>query len=538
MTGKVQAVSAPLPVAPQPHIRGLFHRRSPGSERSLTAGAGAAQARRTGIAYASCLVAVLILGGCAVGPDYAGPPTANLHARWHRATDQKTATPLALAEWWRELRDPLLDRLMQQAVDGNLDVASAKAKIRAARALRREAIGGLLPTVEGTASATRQQTTTTSSVATTPVSNLFQAGFDASWEIDLFGAEARTVEAASANVEATRNDLDSVLLTLVGDVASTYVEARGYQARIVLARRTAKSQRETAALTRTKFDIGSASAVDSSKAAAQAASTEANIPGLESSLSQAVHRLSILIGREPGTLIGAMAKGGPIPSPRRGLPAGIPADVLANRPDIRAAERRLAQYTAKVGAAEAALYPSVGLTGSISTSAARVGDLGKASTIAWSWGPSVTIPIFEGGRLIAARDEAAAVRDQYLIAWRQSVLTALEDVENALVSLAKERSRSRSLAEAANQYRRAATLSRTLYQSGSSSFLDVLDAERSLYSAEDTLIQSRVAITTDYIALAKALGGGWTRPVDTTKPEVVDTNTQPHLRPATAAIDR
>lgn len=538
MTGRVQAATVPLPVGPQPHIRGAAQRRSPGCERPLTAGAGGSRARWTGIAYASCLVAVLVLGGCAVGPDYAGPPAADLPARWHRATDQTTATPPALAEWWRDLHDPLLDRLMAQAVDGNLDVASAKAKIRAARALRREAIGGLLPTVEETASATRQQTTTTSSVgAITPVSNLFQAGFDASWEIDLFGAEARTVEAASANVEAARNDLDSTLLTLVGDVASTYVEARGYQARIALARRTAKSQRETAALTRTKFDIGSASAVDSSKATAQAASTEANIPGLESSLSQAVHRLAILTGREPGTLIGAMAKGGPIPSPRRGLPSGIPADVLANRPDIRAAERRLAQYTAKVGAAEAALYPSVGLTGSVSTSATRVGDLGKASTIAWSWGPSVTIPIFEGGRLVAARDEAAAVRDQYFIAWRQSVLTALEDVENALVSLAKERSRSRSLAEAANQYRRAATLSRTLYQSGSSSFLGVLDAERSLYSAEDALIQSRVAIATDHIALAKALGGGWTRALDTTKPEVSDTNTQPHLRPATAAID-
>jgi NodT family efflux transporter outer membrane factor (OMF) lipoprotein len=258
---------------------------------------------------------------------------------------------------------------------------------------------------------------------------------------------------------------------------------------------------------------------------------------LESSLAQAVHRLSILTGREPGTLIGDMARGGSIPSPRRGLPGGFPADVLTNRPDIRAAERRLAQYTAKVGAAEAALYPSVSLTGSISTSATRIGDLGKASTIAWSWGPSVTIPIFQGGKLVAARDEAEAVRDQYAIAWRSSVLTALEDVENALVALSKERSRSRSLAEAADQYRRAATLSRALYQSGSSSFLDVLDAERSLYSAEDTLIQSRVAITTDHIALAKALGGGWARPVDTKRPEVVDANTGPHLRTVDAAIE-
>ncbi len=484
---------------------------------------------RPGVATVGALIALALLGGCAVGPDYAGPPSVDLPARWHRAAKGSSVTTAALGDWWRDLRDPLLDRLMAEAVEGNLDVAAAKAKIRAARAQRREAIGGLLPTLSGSGSASREQATASSASSGPRISNLFQAGFDASWEIDLFGAEARSVEAAGANVEATRYDLDSTLLTLVGDVASYYVEARGYQARIALARRTAKSQRETAALTRTKFEAGSASAVDSSKAEAQAASTEADIPSLEASLAQVVHRLSILTGREPGALVVEMVKGGAIPAPRHALPTGLPADVLVNRPDVRAAERRLAQYTAKVGAAEAALYPSISLTGSIATSATRVGDLGKGSTISWSWGPSVTIPIFEGGKLVAARDEAEAARDQYFVAWRSSVLTALEDVENALVALAKERQRSRSLVESANQYRRAATLSRALYQSGSASFLDVLDAERSLYSAEDTLIQSRVAITTDHISLAKALGGGWTRPVDTTKPEVVDGYVGPHF---------
>lgn len=480
---------------------------------------------------AVALLGLTLLAGCAVGPDYATPEATGLPARWHRAADTRSVTTAALGEWWRDLRDPLLDRLMAEAVEGNLDVATAKAKIREARALRREAIGGLLPTLDGSASGTRQQTTASSAAAGTRVSNLFQAGLDASWELDLFGANARSLEAATASAHASEADLDSTLLTLVGDVATNYVEARGYQARIDLARRTAKSQRETAGLTRTKFEAGSASAVDTSKAEAQAATTEAAIPSLESAFAQTVHRLSVLTGREPGALAGAMAGSRPIPAPRRALPKGIPADVLVNRPDVRAAERRLAQATAAVGAAEAALYPSVTLSGAISTSATRVGDLGKASTIAWSWGPSVKVPIFEGGKLVAARDAAEATRDQSFLAWRASILTALEDVENALVALSKERTRASRLSEAATQYRRAATLSRALYQSGSSSFLDVLDAERSLYSAEDSLIQSRVAITTDHVALAKALGGGWTKPLDASKPEVVDTGTGPHLRP-------
>jgi len=465
---------------------------------------------------------LVLLAGCAVGPD-ATPTDMALPAHWHGAAGAQKAT---LGEWWRDLGDPSLDALVADAVEGNLDVKTAMAKVREARALRHEAVGGLLPSLDGSASGTRRQTATS---GTTAVGSLFQAGLDATWEIDLFGANGRALEAADAGAAASEADLDSALLTLVGDVVTNYVELRGDQARVELARRTARSQRETAALTRTKVEAGSASAVDTAKAEAAAASTEAGIPTLEIAGAEAVHRLSVLTGREPGALAEALRRVRPIPAPRRRLPAGIPADVLTARPDVRAAERRVAQYTAKLAASEAALYPSVSLTGSISTSASRPGDLGKGSTIAWSWGPSVTVPIFEGGRLMAARDASAAVRDEYLLAFRAAVLTALEDVENALVATSKEKTRAAKLASAAASYRRAAELSRALYTSGSSSFLDVLDAERSLYSAEDALIQSRVLLTTDHVALAKALGAGWRRPIDATRPEVVDTDTGPHL---------
>lgn len=458
----------------------------------------------------------LLLGACAVGPDYVAPEV-RLSPKWSN-DGARAARPDRLAtlgEWWKGFGDPLLDRLVEEAVAGNLDVAAAKAKVREARATRREAVGGMLPQVDGSGSADRLET----AGAGGSVSSQFQAGLDASWELDLFGANARAVEAATRGAEAAEDDLHATLLTLVGDVATNYVEARGLQARIDLARRTARSQRRTAELTRTRFQAGSVSAVDGAKADAQAASTEATIPDLRAAYAQAVHRLSVLTGREPGALAALMAPEKPIPAPRRALPTGIPADVLHLRPDVRAAERRLAQSTASVGKAEAALYPSVSLTGQLSTTGVRLGDLGRASSIAWSWGPSVSVPIFQGGKLVAARDAADAERDQYLAAWKSSVLSALEDVENALVGLAQERLKGRKLAEATQRWRQAASLSRTLYANGSTSFLDVLDAERSLFSAEDSLLQSRVAVTVDHIALAKALGGGWTRPVATTKPE-------------------
>ena len=474
---------------------------------------------RPRISHLAALALPLVLAACAVGPDYT-PPEVTLSPKWsndapHSARPEPVA---ALGEWWRGFGDPLLDRLIEEAVAGNLDVASAKAKVREARATRREAIGGLLPQVDGTDSAERMKT----AGAGGGVTSQFQAGLDASWELDLFGGNARAVEAATRGAEAAEDDLHATLLTLVGDVATNYAEARGLQARIDLARRTAASQRRTAELTRSRFQAGSLSAVDGAKADAQAASTEATIPDLRSAYAQAVHRLSVLTGREPGALAAMMAPAKPIPAPRRPLPTGIPADVLTLRPDVRAAERRLAQATASVGKAEAARLPSVSLTGQVSTTGVRLGDLGRASSIAWSWGPSMSVPIFQGGKLVAARDAAEAERDQTLAAWKSTVLTALEDVENALVGSAQERIKGRKLAEATARWRQAATLSRTLWVNGSSSFLDVLDAERSLFSAEDALLQSRVAVAIDHVALAKALGGGWTRPVETAKREAAD----------------
>jgi multidrug efflux system outer membrane protein len=470
-----------------------------------------------------------LLAGCAVGPDPMSP-AANLPTHWSDVSRKPSRQPaVSLARWWRRLDDPLLSALIGEAVEGNLDVAAAKARIREARALLRQASGALLPQISGSGSATANRTAAASDDVGATTSNQFRAGFDSSWELDLFGANRRAKEAATYNVEASEEDLRATLLTLIGDVASSYIEARGYQARAALARRSAASQRATAALTQNKLNAGSASAVDTAKAVAQAASTEANIPTNEAAYKEAVHRLGVLLGRDPAAVAARLARATPIPAPRLPLPKGIPADVLAMRPDVRKAERQLAQSTAKIGQAEAALYPDVSLSGSVSTTALKLGDLGKSSTIGWSIGPTLSVPIFNGGKLRGAVEAAQAQRDEYHVAWRRAVLTALEDVENGIVALAQERIRIRSLTESAQRYREAARLSRSLYESGSSSFLDVLDAERSQFSAEDALLQSRVNVAKDYVALAKALGGGWDGAIDSSKPEVVDADTGPHL---------
>lgn len=470
-----------------------------------------------------------MLTGCVVGPDYR-TSALTMPPHWGSKAPTSPSKAPQLSKWWKKLKDPILDVLIEEAIACNLDVATAKAKILEARATYREQKGALLPSVEGTGSGTRTRTSAASSGTTNATfSTLYDGGFDASWELDLFGGNKRAAEAAKYGVDAADEQLRDTMLTLIGDVASYYVQAREYQALRDLAKRSAVSQRKSAALTHTEYLAGSATAVDTAKADALASSTESDIPTYEISYMQAVHRLSVLLGKPPATLEERLKSSGPIPSPRMNVSTGIPADILAARPDVRLAERQLAQYTAKIGQAEANRYPSISLTGDISSSAASVGDLAKKSSIGWTFGPSVTVPIFQGGQLKAAVDVAKAQRDQYFIAYQSAVLSAMEDVENAVVSLTQERLKYAKLISSSNSYSNASDLARTLNQAGVSSFLDVLDAERSLYSAEESVIQSRASIATDYISLNKALGGGWDGQIDASKPAVVDTNTGPHL---------
>lgn len=448
------------------------------------------------------------LSGCALGPDYQTPSLAVPAAYRSADRSQSTSRP-QLAQWWKRLDDPTLNALIDEAIAGNLDVETARTRVAQARASYQQSTGALFPTVASTDSVTRQKIATAVAGGSGRTFTQFQAGLDASWELDLFGKNARGAEAAGYGVEAADEQLRFALLTLVGDVASNYVQARGTQARIALARKAAASQRETAQLTKTRFDAGGTSWVDVATFNGQASTTEATIATLTVRYAESVHRLSVLTGRAPGDLAARMARVRPIPRPKGPMPVGLPADLLTARPDVRQAERLLAEATARIGQAEAARYPSVSLVGTIATTGLTVGDLGKASTIGWSFGPSLTVPIFNGGRLRAAVEMEGARRDEAFIAYRASVLKALEEVENALVATTQERVRQHKLASAVASYEQATTLSRALYQKGAVAFLVVLDAERSLYSAENALVESHIALATSYIALNKALGGRW-----------------------------
>jgi NodT family efflux transporter outer membrane factor (OMF) lipoprotein len=456
-----------------------------------------------------------LLASCMVGPDYQ-KPNLLVPAKWSADKSASAAQPAELAYWWTRMRDPQLDALIDRAIKGNLSVEVAQARVREARATLGQETGKLAPSLGTSSSVNRTKTSQTAS--TTGSENVFtqyQNGFDASWEIDLFGGKRRGVEAAKYGLDASEEELRNTMLVLVGDVASNYAQVRAAQARLALGERTARSQRQSAVLTKAKLEGGSGTTADVARAEALAASTEADLPTYEIARSTAVNRLSVLLGLPPATLSDELARSKPIPRPKFPLPVGIPADVLLTRPDVRMAERQLAQSTAKIGVAEAARHPSMSLTGNIASQALHVSDIAKNSTIGWAFGPAVTVPLFRGGQLKASVEVARAVRDQNFATYESSVLTAMEDVENAIVSLSQQRSRSAKLAVAVEAYRRADTASRSQYETGTLNYLDLLDGQRQLYAAEGALIDSQLAVTTAYITLNKALGGGWTGEVPT-----------------------
>ncbi|MGA9755379.1 MAG: efflux transporter outer membrane subunit [Desulfobaccales bacterium] len=482
-----------------------------------------------------CLPAVIwaTLVGCAVGPDYKRPET-KVPENWNGqevvtpATPSKTTTdPAALVEWWNAFKDPTLSSLVEMAIRANLDVRLAEARIRQARAAQGVAGAPLFPEVDASALFQRSQGSsevgTGGGVATIGgLGNLWQAGLDATWEVDIFGGTRRSLEAAGADLKAAVEDRRDVLVTLVGDVGNNYITLRGLQQQIDIARRNLKAQQHTAAITQKRHDAGFVGGLDVANANAQVATTEATIPVLESSARAAIYSLGVLLGREPAALEKDLARQGPIPPTPLAIPVGLPSDLLRRRPDIRRAEAQIHAATARIGVATADLFPKFNLAGSYGLSASDVTRLGKMTSNYWSWGPSVTWPIFAGGRFYYNIKVQNALTEQARLTYEKTVLTALKDVETALVAYAKEQQHRKSLAEAVVNNRKAVDLATTLYVAGKSDFLNVLIAQLSLFATEDALAQSTRTVDTNLIALYKALGGGWEKEPQTAaagKPE-------------------
>ncbi len=473
------------------------------------------------------LVRLTVLGGIApilaacvsVGPDYRKPHIVT-PSDWNSKADNSVPH---LGDWWMRLGDPVLDQLIADGIAGSPDVATAKAKVRQARANFTSAGGALYPTLNGGGSYQRSDSR---AVTAGEQSSL---GFNTNWELDLFGGNKRGVEAAYYNAESANEQLRAALVTLIGDIAINYANLRGAQADTAIAQRNAALQRRTVALTRTQLEAGQISQVDLLSAETQAATTESQIPSLQINYAQYLNQLSVLTGRSSSALAAVLDRPRQIPTVPRKVSAGLPADILLSRPDLRAAERDYASATASIGQKQALLYPSVSLTGNISTGGANFGDFGRLSTIGWVFGPSLTVPIFQGGGLNADVEAAKAMRDQSFVAYRKAILTALSEIENASVSLNQNRIRAAQLQKIVINSRKINELTLEQYRAGSKSFVDVLTAQRDLLSAENNLSQTKTQLVINYVALQRALGGGWNGLVEVGKPEVIDGYTGPHI---------
>jgi NodT family efflux transporter outer membrane factor (OMF) lipoprotein len=449
------------------------------------------------------LAALLALASCAVGPNYHPPTPAELHApdAWHAPVPEGAAVG-DFSSWWQQLGDPVLTSLIEDSLAASPDLDLARARLREARARRDLAAAGLLPTVDAAASASASRSNGSTG-------EHYDAGFDASWEPDVFGGGRRSIEAANADLASTEASLHDTQVSLAAEVALNYVDVRSLQGRIAIAEENLKRQGETLDLTGWRFQAGLVSQLDVDQARAAREQTRAAIPSLRTSLEAAKNRLAVLLGQAPGAVEDRLAEAAPIPPVPEQVTVAIPADVLRQRPDVRAAERALAAQTARIGVAEAARYPGFRLSGSLGVGGISLAALTGGSSLAHSLALSVAETIFDGGRLAQQVEIQKAGEQQALASYRSSVLAALEEVENALVSLARTRERQEALRLADESARSAANLARQRYSSGLTDFQTVLDAERTELSTADNLKSTEADLTTALIQLYKALGGGW-----------------------------
>jgi multidrug efflux system outer membrane protein len=468
-------------------------------------------------------VAILALfaGGCAnlpsVGPNYHAPETKAPEHWAEPLAGGETNSTAATVAWWENFHDAELDSLIIRAVSSNLDLRIAQSRVREARAQYGGASADLWPTVDAAGSYARQRQSqdqpVLGSFPALPSSafenNVYQAGFDASWEIDVFGGKRRAVEASKAQLSASEFGQRDVLVTLLGEVARNYVDLRGYQTRLAIANQNIEAQEKTLAITQNRFTNGLATDLDVQQASTVLATTRADVPTLESAIQISTHREEVLIGQQPGMLQAELAAVAPIPAQPPQVPVGLPSELLLRRPDVSRAERQLAAATANIGVAKSDLFPKFYLTGSLGSESISASDWFTSGSRFWSAGPTVQWRIFDAGRIRANIKVQNARQEQTLAVYEQTVLTAFEEVEDNLVLYAKEQVRRRSLQDAVNASQKSLDTANKLYASGLTDFIHVLDAERSLYQAQDALAQSDRIISANLIALYKSLGGGW-----------------------------
>ncbi|HEV2083878.1 MAG TPA: TolC family protein [Gemmatimonadales bacterium] len=468
--------------------------------------------------YKAVFLLSAALAGCASAPGYR-PPEVSVPAAFRETRDTIIEVPdsqSAVAETasWPDVGDTTLARLMKEVVRANFDVRAAEARVRGARSVRTEAAFDLAPTVTFGAGYTRQRLSGASfppigGTGAFPDQDIWDGGFDASWELDLFGRVRRNVQAQGAFVAVTREDLRDIQVSLTAELARAYFELRGAQEQLTVAQQNAENQRRTLLVTRQRLDAGRGTAFDTERAQAQLSFTLASIPVLESQVRQAQYQIGVLVGRPPATVAAELDPIAPLPA----LPATVsvtsPDSVVRRRPDVAAAERQLAVERALVGSAKADYLPRISLGGSAGYTASSFDALGDRGTFRYAVGPILSWPALNLGRVKARVDVTRAREAEAQAQYSQTVLLALQEVESSLVRYRTSRSRVERIQDAASASERAAELARLRFSGGVADFLQVLDAERTQLEAQIQLAQGRTEAATAYAALYKALGGAW-----------------------------
>jgi outer membrane protein, multidrug efflux system len=459
---------------------------------------------------AAAPLVLLLLSSCTLGPDHTAPQIS-LPAKFAEGS-VKSNGDVAKNAWWTAFSDTRLNGYVNQGLSQNLDVLQALERINQAQAAVISAGAGGLPSLDLNADAGRSGTrdiggplSPTGSAASTSVSG----GPTASWFLDLFGLYRRSKEAALADLDASYASVDVARLTLLSAVAGAYIDVRYYQERIALTRANLDSRRETLNLTKLQLEAGAASRLDVVQAEGLVNSTLSTLPGLETQFRQAAHRIATLLGLPASSLIADLQRGARQPVARFSPRSGVPADLIRNRPDVRAAERQLAAATARIGVAEAQLYPAITLGGSITPSYTKAVGTGESGILSWSFGPSLSLPIFDGGALKAnVKSSESAAREAYL-AWKQTVLNGVEEVENALAAVSRDGRTVAALRATVKSYQEALELATASYRDGASSLLDVLDAQRQVSDSQANLAQAVQQMAQNYVSLNVAIGGGY-----------------------------
>ncbi len=456
------------------------------------------------------LTVLLFAGGCRVGPDYVRPDFQGPD-QWHQQAVHGLAEGSAdLQTWWKVFNDPTLEKLIQQGGIENLDLKIALARITESRALLGVATGEKWPNVDAAGAYSRSRASENGlPAADTDPFNLHSMGVDASWEVDVFGRISRSVESAKASMEASVEDYRDVMVSLYSDIARNYINLRSIQTRLRYAENNITLQRDTLELSRNRRDAELVPELDVQQAELVLAITESTVPSLRQSEQQTIHRLSVLLGQSPAILYDELSTGPEIPVVPEDVTVGLPAELLRQRPDIRQAERTLAAQTADIGIATAALYPSFSLSGTFALEARQMKDMGDWGSRTWGFGPSMRWNLFEGNRIRSSIKVQEAQAEQATYAYRQTVLLALEDVENSMVAFIQEQQRADALQRSVTAAEKSVTLVTTLYENGLTDFQNVLDMQRTLTDQQDQLALSQGLVAANLVRIYTALGGGW-----------------------------